>query len=212
MTIETATDPQVGDRYHHGDLPAALRAAAADLVAERGPHAFSLRETARRAGVSHGAPAHHFGSVQGLLTAVATEGFEYLAAALAQAAATATDPRDRLRACGHAYVRTAFAHPGHYAVMFAQDLCNPDDVALMEAGISAYGHLLATIETIRDELNPDLDVETAATMVWSTMSGLVVLAPVLPDVAEKNDLTTHPIDELIGRITDLMLGGLVPAG
>lgn len=201
--------PATTERYHHGDLPAALRAATADLVAERGPHAFSLREVARRAGVSHAAPAHHFGSAQGLLTAVATEGFTHLARALADAAVDIADPADRLRACGRAYVRTALAHPGHYAVMFAHDLCDQDDADLAEAGIAAYGQLLLTIEYIRDQLQPDLDVETAATMAWSTMSGLVVLAPVLPDVAAKNDLEGHPLDHLIRRFADILLAGFI---
>ena len=54
--------------YHHGDLPAALRAAAVDLIQERGPAKFSLREVARRAGVSYAAPSHHFGDARGLLS------------------------------------------------------------------------------------------------------------------------------------------------
>ena len=65
--------------YHHGDLPAALRAATAQLVSEKGPSGFSLREVARRAGVSHAAPAHHFGDAEGMLTSVAAEGFAKLA-------------------------------------------------------------------------------------------------------------------------------------
>ena len=68
--------------YHHGDLPAALRAATAQLVAEKGPSGFSLREVARRAGVSHAAPAHHFGDAEGMLTSVAAEGFATLADAM----------------------------------------------------------------------------------------------------------------------------------
>jgi hypothetical protein len=61
--------------YHHGDLRAALLSAAEEELAERGMEAFSLRSVAKRAGVSHAAPAHHFGDAQGLLTALAAEGF-----------------------------------------------------------------------------------------------------------------------------------------
>src|SRR5258707_3669661 len=68
------------DRYHHGDLPNALRRAAVEVIEERGLAAFSLREVARRAGVSHNAPAHHFGDVRGLLTSLAVEGFDLLSA------------------------------------------------------------------------------------------------------------------------------------
>ncbi len=199
------------ERYHHGDLPAALRAATAELVAERGPHGFSLREVARRAGVSHAAPAHHFGSSIGLLTAVATEGFQHLEAALAEALASSDDPAAQLRACGSAYVMTALRHPGHYAVMFAEEMHDDDDERLITCSVGAYGRLLECITNIRDQLNPDLDVETAATMAWSTMAGLVVLAPALRDVAEKNEVAYRPIEELIDRFVAFFLHGFVHA-
>ncbi|MEE3919669.1 TetR/AcrR family transcriptional regulator [Micromonospora sp. BRA006-A] len=71
--------------YHHGDLRRVLLSTAAEAIAESGPAALSLRELARRAGVSHAAPAHHFGDKAGLLTAFATQGFDLLADALRQA-------------------------------------------------------------------------------------------------------------------------------
>jgi AcrR family transcriptional regulator len=193
--------------YHHGDLPAALRAAAVELVAERGPSGFSMREVARRAGVSHAAPAHHFGDTQGLLTSVAAEGYARLGEALAEATEGIEDPEARLLACGRTYVRTALENPGHFAVIFQADLVEPDDEACLVASVGAYGQLQATIELIRDRLNPDLDVDVAATMCWATMQGLVVLAPKLGDVAERTQTTTAPLDELIARMTVLMIDG-----
>ena len=93
------------DRYHHGALREALIDATESLLAEKGPESFSLREVARRAGVSPAAPAHHFGDASGLLTVVATLGFEGLAAALREAEARGgRDPRARLREQGAAYV------------------------------------------------------------------------------------------------------------
>ena len=68
--------------YHHGDLRRTLLDTALDAVAEHGPAALSLRDVARRAGVSHAAPAHHFGDKTGLLTALAAEGWSGLADAL----------------------------------------------------------------------------------------------------------------------------------
>jgi AcrR family transcriptional regulator len=65
--------------YHHGDLPAALLAAVQSAVADVGVSGVSLRDVARRSGVSHSAPAHHFGSKAGLLTAFATAGYQLLA-------------------------------------------------------------------------------------------------------------------------------------
>src|ERR1700761_4999963 len=98
------------DTYHHGDLKAVILAKAATLVAERGADGVSLRELARVAGVSHAAPAHHFTDRRGLFTALATEGYWLLAAAL-------TDARPRFIDAARAYVGFAVDHPGHYEVM-----------------------------------------------------------------------------------------------
>ena len=74
--------PPVTRQYHHGDLRRALLRAAVETIAETGPAAMSLREVARRAGVTHAAAAYHFGDKAGLLTAVAAEGYRMLGEAL----------------------------------------------------------------------------------------------------------------------------------
>ena len=107
--------------YHHGALREALVQATESLLDEQGAEAFTLREVARRAGVSPAAPAHHFGDAAGLLTAVAEGGFAGLAQALQAADARAgSDARAALRAQGVAYVRFAMAHPGRFRLMFRQ--------------------------------------------------------------------------------------------
>jgi AcrR family transcriptional regulator len=89
------------------------------LVAASGVRAMSFREVARLAGVSHQTPYHHFGSAQGILRAIAEEGFSSLTAEMAGAAeAAGPDPLDGLTAAGVAYVAFATAHPGHFRVMF----------------------------------------------------------------------------------------------
>ena len=195
-------------RYHHGDLPAALRAATVELVAERGPTGFSLREVARRAGVSHAAPAHHFGDSEGLLTAVSTEGFETLCAAFADAVEGVENARERLRRLGQAYVRTAIDHPGHYGVMVTDSLTDDDDPAHVAAGSRAYEYLSSTVEMIRDQMNPELDVDAAATLCWSAMHGLVGLSPKLDHVAETTGTGTSPLIDLVDRFTAMMIDGM----
>jgi AcrR family transcriptional regulator len=119
------------DAYHHGDLRRTLLAAARDLIAERGVGAVSLRELARRAGVSHAAPAHHFTDKAGLFTALAVEGYGLLGDTLAAASADAGAPPAPdpggglalLRELGVRYVRFALAHPAHFDVMFRPELC-----------------------------------------------------------------------------------------
>ncbi len=197
----------MNDSYHHGDLPTALRSAAAELVAERGPTGFSLREVARRAGVSHGAPAHHFGSSKGLLTSVATEGFQTLIDAFDDAVVGLDDPVDRLAAIGKAYVNTALNYPGHFGVMCHDELVDSDDEAFAEVAGGAYLRLVGLITELRDIHNPDLDVDAAATMAWSAVHGLATVSGSLAGVAEKTGTTTGPLDELLDKFTDMMVNG-----
>ena len=127
----------VKQTYHHGDLRRALLDAAAEVIAEQGPAALSLRDLARRAGVSHAAPMHHFGDKAGLLTALATEGYDLLAAELAEEWAVTHSFLEQ----GVAYVRFAIRHRAHFEVMFRPDLYHAGDADLVAARDRA-GHIL----------------------------------------------------------------------
>jgi AcrR family transcriptional regulator len=127
----------VKQTYHHGDLRRALLGAAAEVIDERGPAALSLRDLARRAGVSHAAPTHHFGDKAGLLTALAAEGYDMLAADLAEEWAATHSFLEQ----GVAYVRFAVRHRAHFEVMFRPDLYHADDPELVAARDRA-GHAL----------------------------------------------------------------------
>jgi AcrR family transcriptional regulator len=138
----TAPTPRHADRpYHHGNLRRALLDAALDVIAARGAAAFSLRELAATVGVSHGAPAHHFGDKAGLLTAVAAEGFDLLAARLEAARGDAGE--EGFLAVGLAYVAFAVDHPAHFHVMFDPSLYRADDPAVAtgraRSGTALYG-------------------------------------------------------------------------
>src|SRR5918999_4529328 len=113
MFGDQPTDSDRRRPYHHGNLREALLAAAADAIGELGPSALSLRDRARRVGVSHAAPAHHFGDKAGLLTSIAAEGFRLLADEL-QSVWEATHD---LREVGVGYVRFATTHRAHFQVM-----------------------------------------------------------------------------------------------
>jgi AcrR family transcriptional regulator len=127
--FEAETGATVADRpYHHGNLRRALLDAALAEIAAHGPVALSLRGLARHAGVSHAAPAHHFGDKTGLLTAIATEGFTLLGEAL-RAARAAGGFLD----VGVAYIEFAVSHPAHFEVMYRPDLYRPDDPELETA-------------------------------------------------------------------------------
>ena len=177
-------------RYHHGDLREALITAAGEILAERGVGGFSLREAARRTGVSPAAPAHHFGDSRGLLTAVAARGFRMLSEALGGASDGAADER-RLEALGHAYLKFATANPAIFTIMWMQDLLDQANSDYLAAGRAAFNQFE------RAATGADLPVATApqspdASLIatWSMIHGLARLmidgalagaAPNLPD-------------------------------
>ena len=176
------------DRYHHGDLPNALRRAAVDVIDERGLGGFSLREVARRAGVSHTAPAHHFGDVRGLLTSVAAEGFDALERVTSAAAARHDDPVEQLRAVGDAYVALARSNAGHCAVMFRTDLVDTDDAHLQLCGMGAYAVIEGVVARLLESLQSTVELDHATWMCWSTMQGLVQLEPKFQAIDQRIDL------------------------
>jgi len=129
--------------YHHGNLRAGLLEAAEAVLAERGAHGLTLRDVARAAGVSHGAPYHHFASLNELLAAVAERGFVVLGDAMAQAVAV-PDTRERLLRVSQAYVDCARAHPERFRLMFGPLLASKDEhPALKDAAQRAFGFVLA---------------------------------------------------------------------
>src|SRR6202165_723000 len=91
--------------YHHGDLPRAIVTAALEILSETQSHEFSLRELARRAGVSHNAPYKHFADKRQLLAAVSAAGFEALVKRMGVEAVKSSHPRAQLFAMLRAYVR-----------------------------------------------------------------------------------------------------------
>jgi AcrR family transcriptional regulator len=157
--------------YHHGDLRRTLLAAAAEAITESGPAALSLRDLARRAGVSHAAPAHHFGDKAGLLTALAAQGFGYLADELDDSRAAGGGVLD----AGVAYVRFAVGHRAHFAVMFQPELLNrtdPELLAAQDRASSALGDAVATVD--KNELR-GADTRIAGLSAWSIVHGFATL-------------------------------------
>jgi len=120
-----------GDGYHHGNLRAALLRSAEEIIRESGVEGLTLRACARRAGVSHGAPAHHFGNITGLLTEFAAEGFERLTEAMSRKNVDEAD--DDLQAAGLGYIQFAMRWPEHFRVMWRTELLNQESPRLRTA-------------------------------------------------------------------------------
>lgn len=158
-------------RYHHGDLPRAIVAAALEEIAVHGPQGLSLRAVARRAGVSHAAPAHHFGDKAGVLSAVAAEGWGLLA----EQTAAPVEADGSVVEVGRAYLRFALTHQAHFSVMFRPELYRSDDPAVVAARDKAGEVLFGVVGTA---LGPDASDETiwsAVVAAWSMTHGFATL-------------------------------------
>jgi AcrR family transcriptional regulator len=164
--------------YHHGDLRQALIGGAIALIAEQDVSSLSLREVARRVGVSHTAPYRHFQDKEALLAAVAEEGFIGLTEAMNSGIQQAPDdPLKRLEATGVAYVQFAIAHPSHYRVMFSsyrgEQAEHPERA---RAGWQAFQVLLNVIESgqMAGVVRAG-ETMRLAWVAWSTVHGLAML-------------------------------------
>ena len=162
-------------RYHHGQLKAALISAGRMLLEERGLHGFTLRECARRARVSHAAPAHHFGSVDDLLAEIAAQGFDELSAAMDAAALDSHDAARRLVAIGRGYVGFALANNAVFQLMFNSDTHRDDHERLGRAAKAAYARLTDGISDVVPQSSPGAQ-QAMADLAWAGVHGFAMLA------------------------------------
>ena len=136
------------DTYHHGDLRNALLEAVGEIIVERGIGGVTLREAARRAGVSHAAPAHHFGDKTGMLTAFAIRGFEEFGDRMQRAsdAAAGEGPAAQFRAIGLEYLRFATERRPFFEVMFRSEMLDRHDPELTRVSQESFGVLISVVE------------------------------------------------------------------
>ena len=170
--------------YHHGDLRRVLLDAAVHVVEKDGVGALSLHAIAKKAGVSSGAPYHHFESREELLAAIAVEGFERLTAAMKQGAADAaanasegeTAGEAELRGLGHGYMRFALGNRGHFRIMFRPELKGSLPKDKQAAARESFDLLRAGIDRCqREGTLADGDPKALVLLSWSAIHGAAVL-------------------------------------
>lgn len=182
--------------YHHGDLRGALLRAAAELLADQGEAAISLREVARRAQVSHNAPYRHFADREALLAALAEQGFGELLERMCVAAQEA-GAQARLAVLGRCYVDFALQRRGLFRLMFT---------GALERG--RYPGLLAAAQALHRQLDEAVAVLVAdadgiaSLSAWSLVHGLAQLL-LEGQVAASDDRQV-----LIERVTSEFAEGL----
>jgi AcrR family transcriptional regulator len=204
--------------YHHGDLRRALIDAALKLVSEEQDWTFSLREVARRAGVSHNAPYNHFPEKRDLLAAVAAVGFEALEDRMRKAIAGVNNPRAALRASGKAYVEAGSENPALYRLMFgpalgaalkgAQAPQRPAEVR--NAGLKTKSVLeeivLRGAETGAFAISPKSrsELAMASLSIWASIHGLTML------IIDEMTASELGVDTLVARLIRRLLEGIGP--
>ncbi len=197
-TIQTVANSGERDRpYHHGRLKEAVVEAALAEIEAVGTSELSMREVARRAGVSHAAPAHHFGDKAGIFTEIAARGFslltqetgELVSGGLVEAAA--------------GYVRFALEHKAHFEVMFRPELYRTDDPELVAARDSSFEVLYRAVE---EGLQPGQEDELMPTSVaaWSALHGfatLLLYGNLEPKLGDIEPLEVYLVEVARGMIT-----------
>jgi AcrR family transcriptional regulator len=163
--------------YHHGDLRAALLAEAERMLEREGRAALTLRAIARAAGVSHAAPANHFGDLTGLLSELAADGHRRMdAEVFAKVDAAGPMLGDRAKEMGKGYVAFARDHPGLFGLMYQSEKLDPERPAL-KAALAKKRLFLRNLLSSRPGAEPPSSVTTAAqaTALWSLVHGYAML-------------------------------------
>lgn len=165
------------DSYRHGHLREALVREAVALMTERADASFTLREVAKRIGVSHSAAYRHFASKGALLAEIARQGFDILTDALRATFATGRPPERVLEDQARAYVRTAVANPAHFRCMFGPRRFADEEAAPVdEACELSYGCLLEATGRLLGDQADEAAIEGASLVMWSLVHGIASLA------------------------------------
>jgi len=202
------------DPYHHGDLRRALIQAALELAAEKKDWNFSLREVARRAGVSHNAPYNHFPHKRDLLDAAAAAGHDLLRSELTAAVAKVADPRAAFTKMGFAYVTFGTRNPALYRLMFSVGPIRPGSssevVLVWVAARPALENILrrgARTGIFDAALTRKSELQTAALYTWAVVHGLTMLA--IDGLANVERLS---IERIAQQVVTTTLRGLARTG
>jgi AcrR family transcriptional regulator len=203
--------------YHHGDLRRSLIDAALALVTEGQDWTFSLREVARRAGVSHNAPYNHFADKRDLLAAVAATGFAQLGERIVAAISGIENAQAALVKSALAYLTFGVENPAHYRLMFSSALVTaqegrPESVAAAGAGVRAIlaGIIRrgAAMGTFDAALCRDEELRVSVLTAWSAVHGLTMLT--IDGIADTPEIRPPiSVEEVAKKLTNLVCYGLL---
>jgi AcrR family transcriptional regulator len=194
----------VKQAYHHKDLRNALIDEALTVLASQEPAELTLRELARRLGVTHTAPYAHFPDKRALLEAVCDAGFARLADRLEAAERSAEEPLQAFRAMGREYLAFAQEQPNLYRLMFTDpELAHDPDGEMSPEGERAIAVVVRTISRIGAP--EGIDLRDLAAAVWSNVHGIAML-----DLDKRiHGKTIQSARAVLDIGSDIMIAGLV---
>ncbi|GAA1694959.1 hypothetical protein GCM10009765_50250 [Fodinicola feengrottensis] len=197
--------------YHHGNLRPALVQAARELLADGRDSDPSLREVARRAGVSHAAPYRHFGNFAALREEVAAAVMRDLAAAIRSAGRRAGDhPEMALRAAATAYLRYQLSHPGEAKQFIERNHADiPADSPALAAGedaLVALGEILYRGQ--QSGVFVDTDIELLVKTCWALVHGVHMFVT----IGKYERVSPAKASQLVDPHLDLLLSGIRVTG
>jgi AcrR family transcriptional regulator len=205
-----AKSAEVQERpYHHGDLRRVIVKAALEILSETQTVDFSLRELARRAGVSHNAPYKHFAEKRELLAAVSSAGFERLTQRMSNAIAGHANARAQLFAMLRAYIQHGVENPALYKLMFGDYLSSPNDgrPAIERAAAENTKALLAGVivkgglgRAIADTARNERKIAGAFLACWSLVHGLTML--LADGIVGPRKISNELVDSLVRGMLD----------
>jgi len=158
--------------YHHGDLKAALKAAALKLVGQKGPRGFSLNEASRLAGVTVAAPYRHFADKDALLAEMICDGNAILAREVREAVEAVSGTREQMLEAGMAYLRFSVKHADYFALIFNSGLEKSKHPEVQRTAQDAFGIILGLAQDL--ESTAALARERALS-AWALVHGLATL-------------------------------------
>jgi AcrR family transcriptional regulator len=209
--------PIVERTYHHGDLRAALLVAARSIVEEQGADAFTLREAARRAGVSHGAPAHHFGDKTGLLTELAAQALgERVEQAAAARLAAGPDPMEQMKACGMAHIDFLISHPRLGGLCLQDNMVDRSNPMMQDVLQRMSADLIDTMSAATGKtLVPDKEANASTLLAMAVAHGFAqlvnerIILDTVPD-HERRERALAMADQVL-ELLRAAFGNLAPA-
>lgn len=196
--------------YHHGDLRRTLLKEALKLLKSKSPKDLSLRDLARRIGVSHGAPYRHFSSQEALLAALAIEGFgifaDYLN--LKHTVEEYKDDLERFRLMASGFLNFALKHPVHFKLMFTKIVVDHSEYPDMQiAGERAFGILLDTVSSLQESgAFRAQDPQATSIFIWSSLHGFCTL--ILDQALDFLEVESEQYELLIDSFFENMMSGL----